>query len=137
MKFMFFQCNELKTVIAIGTDFSKVETMRSAFEKCENLEEITNTSKWNLENVKTLRGLFYECPKLKDVPGIEKWNLINIETCYEMFKSCKSLKSSVIAKVDNWKNVSKYIKDKAKRGITINNNAFLLLEDIFTLICDS
>ena len=63
MEFMFSRCKELKKVIATGTDFSKVEIMDSTFERCDNLEKITNTSKWNLENVKTLKGLFYKCPK--------------------------------------------------------------------------
>ena len=136
MEFMFYKCNELKKVIATGTDFSKVEIMRSAFEQCENLEEITNTSNWNLENVKSLRGLFYICPKLKDVPGIDKWNPTNLKTCYEMFKSCKSLKSSVIVKVENWKNVSEDIKEKAKKGITVKDNVSLIFEDLNIFFSD-
>ena len=121
MEFMFSRCKELKKVIATGTDFSKVEIMDSTFERCDNLEEITNTSKWNLENVKTLKGLFYKCPKLKDIPGMEKWNPINIKTCEEMFLSCKSLDASVVAKVEKWKNVPKYIKDDSKKGYTSKN----------------
>ena len=95
--------------------------MDSTFERCDNLEEITNTSKWNLENVKTLKGLFYKCPKLKDIPGMEKWNPINIKTCEEMFLSCKSLDASVVAKVEKWKKVPKYIKDDSKKGYTSKN----------------
>ena len=121
MEFMFSRCKELKKVIATGTDFSKVEIMDSTFERCDNLEEITNTSKWNLENVKTLKGLFYKCPKLKDIPGMEKWNPINIKTCEEMFLSCKSLDASVVAKVEKWKKVPKYIKDDSKKGYTSKN----------------
>ena len=58
MDFMFSGCNELKKVIAKETDFSNVISMNATFEKCENLEEIANTSKWNLENVTSLKGLF-------------------------------------------------------------------------------
>jgi len=121
MEFMFSRCNELKKVIATGTDFSNVKTMDSTFERCENLEEVTNTSKWNLENVKSLKGLFYKCSKLKDVPGIDKWNPISITTCEEMFLSCESLKSSVISKVENWKNVKEDIKKLCKKGYTSKN----------------
>ena len=121
MDFMFSRCYELKKVIATGTDFSKVETMDSTFERCENLEEITNTSKWNLENVKSIKGLFYKCHKLKDVPGIDKWNPIKIKTCEEMFLSCESLKSSVISKVENWKNIKEDIKKLCKKGYTSKN----------------
>ena len=121
MEFMFSRCYELKKVIATETDFSQVETMDSTFERCENLEEITNTSKWNLENVISLKGLFYKCHKLKDVPGIDKWNPIKITTCEEMFLSCESLKASVISKVESWKNVNESITQLCKKGYTAKN----------------
>ena len=54
-----------------------VENMPSMFEECSNLEELSDTSHWNLENVKTLRGLFYLCKNLKKNPGIDKWNPTN------------------------------------------------------------
>ena len=38
-----------------------------------------------------------------------------------MFLSCKSLKSSVISKVENWKNVNENIKQLCKKGYTSNN----------------
>ena len=121
MEFMFSRCYELKKVIASGTDFSNIEDMQFMFDRCEYLEEITNTSKWNLEKVKSMKGLFYKCHKLKDVPGIDKWNPIKITSCEEMFLSCKSLKSSVISKVENWKNVNENIKQLCKKGYTSNN----------------
>ena len=121
MDYMFSGCNELKKVIAKETDFSNVISMIATFEKCNNLEEIANTSNWNLENVISLKGLFYMCPKLKDVPGIENWNPIKVRNCEEMFFSCKSIDPSVIAKVENWKNVKKDVKDLCKKGYTSNN----------------
>ena len=141
MDYMLYQCDELKKIIATGTDVSNVETMRSAFEQCKNLEEITNTSNWRLKNVKSLRGLFYKCPKLKDVPGIEKWdpkNLTDKLACFEMFKSCLSIKASVIEKVESWKNVPEDIKKEAKKDInmksflsSIGKNTKALCSDLF------
>ena len=97
MSYMFSGCNDLKKVIATGTDMSKVKYMEATFEWCENLEELSNTSKWNLKNVETLKGLFYKCTKLKNVPGIGKWNLIKLKNMEEMFLGCqKSLDFSVI-----------------------------------------
>ena len=97
MSYMFSGCNDLKKVIATGTDMSKVKYMEATFEWCENLEELSNTSKWNLENIETLKGLFYKCTKLKNVPGIGKWNLIKLKNMEEMFLGCqKSLDFSVI-----------------------------------------
>ena len=141
MDYMLYQCDELKKIIATGTDVSNVETMRSAFEQCKNLEEITNTSNWRLKNVISLRGLFYKCPKLKDVPGIEKWdpkNLTDKLACFEMFKSCLSIKASVIEKVESWKNVPEDIKKEAKKDInmksflsSIGKNTKALCSDLF------
>ena len=141
MDYMLYQCDELKKIIATGTDVSNVETMRSAFEQCKNLEEITNTSNWRLKNVISLRGLFYKCPKLKDVPGIEKWDPKNLKdklACFEMFKSCLSIKASVIEKVESWKNVPEDIKKEAKKDInmksflsSIGKNTKALCSDLF------
>ena len=69
---------------------TKVKYMEATFEWCENLEELSNTSKWNLENVETLKRLFYKCIKLKNVPGIAKWNLKKLNNCEEMFLGCQS-----------------------------------------------
>lgn len=85
MSYMFSRCNDLKKVIATETDMSKVKYMEATFEWCKNLEELSNTSKWSLENVETLKGLFYKCIKLKKVPGIGRWNPIILKNMEEMF----------------------------------------------------
>ena len=46
---------------------------------------------------------------------------IKVRNCEEMFFSCKSIDPSVIAKVENWKNVKKDVKDLCKKGYTSNN----------------
>jgi len=108
MDFMFSRCNELKKVIVTGTDFSKIESMDSTFQWCENLEELSNTSKLNVENVKSFKGLFYKCKKLTKIPGISKWNPINLENYYEMFLGCLSIvELSEISKIKDWEKNSK------------------------------
>ena len=121
MYFMFSRCKELKKVIATGTDFSKIITMEAAFEWCENLEEISNTSKWNVENVKSFKGLFYMCKNLKKVPGIRKWKPYNLENYDEMFLGCQSqLNLSETYAIKDWKNISKKtIKGDYMKGFTI------------------
>ena len=123
MSYMFSRCNDLKKVIATGTDMSKVVNMEATFEWCGNLEELSNTSKWNLENVETLKGLFYMCIKLKKVPGIGKWNPIKLKNCEEMFLGCQSssLSPSIILQVHNWKNVSEEVKSQYMKGFGIKN----------------
>ena len=122
MSYMFSKCNNLKKVIATETDMSKVKYMELTFEWCSNLEELSNTSKWNLENVESLKGLFYECTKLKKVPGIGKWNPIKLKDCNEMFLACQSeLDPSTIPEVLSWKNVNEEVKSGCKNGFGVKN----------------
>ena len=122
MNLMFSRCYCLKKVFATRTDFSKVENMDAMFEWCHNLEEISDTSLWNLENVKTLKGLFYKCVALKSIPGMNKWNPKKLETCEEMFFGCyKNLKPSETSKIYEWKNVPENIKSKSMQGFSIGN----------------
>ena len=127
MSYMFAKCKDLKKVIATKTYMRNVENMRSMFEGCSNLEELSDTSHWNLENVKTLRGLFYLCKNLKKIPGIDKWNPTNLQggdSCNEMFYGCsQSLDKEQISQVMKWENVDKKIKNKHKKGF---NNKDLL-----------
>ena len=123
MYFMFSRCKELKKVIATGTDFSKIITMEAAFEWCESLEELSNTSKWNVENVKSFKGLFYMCKNLKKVPGIRKWKPYNLENYDEMFLGCQSqLDLSETDVIKDWKNISKKtIKGDYMKGFGVKN----------------
>ena len=115
----FKDCTHLKKVFLSKTDMSKIISMESMFENCENLEEISDTSLWNVENIKSMERLFYSCKKLKSVPGINKWNPIDLETCYEMFGDCESLSVSEKEQVMKWGNVLKEIKDGAyKKSIS-------------------
>ena len=122
MSYMFSGCNDLKKVIATGTDMSKVKYMEATFEWSKNLEELSNTSKWNLKNVETFKGLFYQCTKLKKVPGIGKWNPIKLKNCEEMFLGCQSkLDPSTISEVYKWKNVPEEVKSGCKKGFGVKN----------------
>jgi hypothetical protein len=122
MRFMFSRCHLLKKLNAVRTDFSNVVNMEHMFEWCENLEDVSDTSYWNLENVITLKALFYKCTKLKKIQGIEKWNPIKIKTCEEMFLGCyKSLPLSETSKIYEWKNVPEKIKVKGAKGYSATN----------------
>lgn len=127
MSYMFAKCKDLKKVIATKTYMRNVENMRSMFEGCSDLQELSDTSHWNLENVKTLRGLFYLGKNLKKIPGIDKWNPTNLQgkdSCNEMFYGCSQfLVKEQISQVMKWENVDKKIKNKHKKGF---NNKDLL-----------
>ena len=108
----------------------KVKYMKATFEYCKNLEELSNTSKWNLENVETLKGLFYQCTKLKKIPGIDKWNPKNLKNYDEMFFGCqKSLEPSILSQVKNWKNVPEKGKNDFTKGFSATNKVSYSLID--------
>ena len=121
MSYMFYKNDCLKKVIASKTDMRNVENMRSMFERCDNLEELSDVSFWNIEKVKSLRGFFYKSKKIKKIPGMNKWNPVKLETCEEMFFECHSLDKSQIEQVNEWKKVSQQIKEGAKKGYSIKN----------------
>ena len=126
MSYMFSKCKDLKKVIATKTYMRNVENMRSMFEGCSNLEELSDMSLWNLENVTSLRGLFYKCKKLKKIPGIDKWNPIKLQKedcCTEMFLwCCLSLSEEQVSQVMKWENVKEEIKNECKDGFYIKND---------------
>ena len=122
MSDMFKRCEELNKVIATKTDMIRVTNMKSMFERCSNLEEISDISYWNLENVESSVGLFYLCKKLKDIPGIKKWNPIKLKSCSEMFFGCCfSLNKEQISQVLEWKNVDEKIKKEYNDGFDVKD----------------
>ena len=122
MSYMFSRSDELKKVFATRTDFSKIESMEVMFEWCRNLEELSDTSFWNVENVTSMKGLFYMCIKLKTIPGMNKWNPIKVKNCDEMFLGCfESLKPSEASQYEEWKNVPAKIKAGIMKGFTVKN----------------
>lgn len=136
MSSMFRLSFELKKVNATRTDFSKVESMERMFEHCINLEELSDTSYWNVENVKSMKGLFYNCVKLKSIPGIRKWKPKKLETYEEMFLACCDLlKPTEISQVEEWKNITKIPEDKKqeyRKGYTNKNLISYALFDNFS-----
>jgi len=118
MSYMFDDCVQLKKVDLSRINMSKIISMESMFENCENLVEISDTSLWNVENVKSMKHLFYSCKKLKCIPGIEHWDPRELDTCEKMFQHCESLSQYERDKIYSWKNVSKLKKDEAFSNFT-------------------
>ena len=46
--------------------------MSYIFNKCESLESLPDTSKWNISNVKNFSWMFSECESLESLPDIYK-----------------------------------------------------------------
>ena len=114
---MFGFCEQLKKVNASKIDTIHIINMESMFEWCTNLEEISDVSRWNVENVTSMKGMFFKCKKLKSVPGIEKWNPLKLTDCRELFLGCEKIPLSEVAKIENGKNFSPMQIEQAKKGL--------------------
>ena len=136
MRHLFSHCDELKKVIATGTDMSKVEIMEEMFEWCKNLEELSNTYSWNLANVTNTKCLFYKCVSLKKIPGLYHWDPLKLKFCNEMFLGCqKSLNISEVSQIYNWKNISENDKKVATKGFSVKFWIPYMLFDNFVGTC--
>ena len=132
MTHLFSHCDELKKVIATGTDMSHVEKMEEMFEWCKNLEELSNTYSWNLANVTNIKCLFYECVSLKKIPGLYHWDPPKLKFCNEMFLGCqKSLNISEASQINFWKNISEEDKKSAAIGFSVKFwPVYMLIDNI-------
>ena len=132
MTHLFSHCDELKKVIATGTDMSHVEKMEEMFEWCKNLEELSNTYSWNLANVTNIKCLFYKCVSLKKIPGLYHWDPPKLKFCNEMFLGCqKSLNISEASQINFWKNISEEDKKSAAKGFSVKFwPVYMLIDNI-------
>ena len=61
MTYMFYKCDELKSVGDIsGWDVSNVISMTSMFDGCKSFNQ--DISNWNVSNVRHYEFMFYNCP---------------------------------------------------------------------------
>ena len=89
MTYMFYKCDELKSVGDLSKwDVSNVTDMSGMFYKCDELESIGDISKWDVSNVKSMRGMFYGCKELKSIGDISNWNVSNVRHHDYMFDYC-------------------------------------------------
>ena len=126
MTHLFSHCDELKKVIATGTDMSHVEKMEEMFEWCKNLEELSNTYSWNLANVTNIKCLFYKCVSLKKIPGLYHWDPPKLKFCNEIFLGCqKSLSISEASQIVFGKIFLKKIKCLLLKDLVLNFGQYI------------
>ena len=69
MSYMFFACEELKSVGDISSwDVSKVESMISMFSHCKTLTSVGDLSNWDVSNVKYMSYMFHDSG-IKNTPS--------------------------------------------------------------------
>ena len=97
MSFMFYNCQQLKSIVDLSNwNISKVEDIRYMFYDCENLKSVGNLSRWDLHNVNNITYVFCYCEKLKSVGDLSKWDVSNVEDMRYMFND------SGITNIPNW-----------------------------------
>ena len=94
MSYMFEKCTELKELPDISKwNTINIKKMECIFSKCESLVSLTEISKWNTINVTNMRFMFSDCKSLKSLPDISQWDISNVSDMRAMFKNCELLES--------------------------------------------
>ena len=70
------------------------------FYGCKSLEELSDISKWNIDNVINMSYMFYGCKSLKELSNISKWNIKDTTDISNIFFGCNF----------SLNNLSKFIK---------------------------
>ena len=85
MRYMFYGCDELKSVGDIsGWDVSSVTDMNGMFCECKSFNQ--DLSSWNVSNVTDMEFMFAFCEKFNQ--DISKWNVSNVIYHLAMFDYC-------------------------------------------------
>ena len=83
---------EYKTLDLSSFNIPSVTTMRSMFQGCRSLEDITFAEVFSTYGVKDLSNLFYGCENLKTL-DMTTFSTLSTETMTNMFFGCKNLES--------------------------------------------
>ena len=83
-----------------------ITSMKNMFNGCSSLIEISDASKWNIDNVEDMSFMFYGCTSLKKLPDISSWHSNNVSDMSYLFRNCSSLKQLPILSQLNTSNVT-------------------------------
>ena len=87
MRYMFYECKELKSVGDLSKwDVSKVTNMGSMFFKCEKLESVGDISKWDVSKVMYMQYMFWYCSSFNQ--DIYNWNVSSVISMDYIFLGC-------------------------------------------------
>ena len=91
MSFMFFYCNNLKTLYLENFITKNVVNMSGMFFNCESLEYL-DVPNFNIQNVECMNRMFMGCKSLKEL-DISSFYIGNIKILNDIFFNCKNLKT--------------------------------------------
>lgn len=84
--------NKLTMLDVTGWLTPDLITLKSAFQGCASLEEITGVNSWDVPKVTSLEQTFQGCAALKSL-DLSNWNTSNVTTMKSLFSNCPSLES--------------------------------------------
>ena len=87
MKYMFYDCEELKSVGDISDwDVSNVTDMRSMFCECKELKSVGDISKLDVSSVTEMSYMFYKCESFNQ--DLSNWDVSKVKNNIFMFRNC-------------------------------------------------
>ena len=121
--YMFYQCENLKSIDLSEFNTQKITNMEGMFKKCENLENI-NLSFFDTKNVKNMKYLFSDCYNLEKI-NLNSFDTTNVVTMEGMFCDCNNLKDIDLSSF-NTKNVKNmnYMFKGCENLITLDLSSF-------------
>ena len=108
MSFMFYYCDNLKSLDLSNFDTSNVTNMSYMFYSCSNLKSL-NLSNFDTSNVTNMSLMFYSCSNLKSL-NLSNFDTSNVTNMSVMFYWNNSLKSLILdwwdlSQSTNWSSI--------------------------------
>ena len=97
MSYMFYNCNNIKTIPKLNIDTSNVTNMYAMFSDCFYLTSL-DLSNINTSNVTNMYAMFNNCISLTSL-DLSNFNTSNVTDMSNMFNNCNSL-TNVIGSLD-------------------------------------
>ena len=114
MSCMFYKCNSLTELNLEYFNTTNVTGMSGMFSGCNSLTEL-NLEYFNTANVTGMSGMFSGCISLKNLKFGKKFNTTEVTNIEDMFKGCSSFPEDIQNKLDNVKEVIKFLKKKTTK----------------------
>ena len=88
-----FQKTQFKYIDISDWDVSNVKSMSFMFYMCEELKSVGDISKWNVSNVNIMTHMFYNCKSFNQ--DLSSLNVSNVTDMQFMFYGCKKFNQDI------------------------------------------
>jgi predicted DNA-binding protein YlxM (UPF0122 family) len=74
-------------------DISNVGSLKSMFNGCALLDDVSHLKSWDVSNVRSMQGMFKNCASLSDISDLCEWKISDSTVMDSMFDGCEMLES--------------------------------------------